>query len=50
MLRNPLSNFEMQRYQQNKPRSNGVYWICKLPKIKDGTCVINLEYESTGTH
>ena len=39
----------MQKYE-NKPRSNGVYSSFKLPKIKDGACVINLEYESIGTH
>ena len=45
----PLTNFEIQKYYQNKPKFNGLYSINNLPKIKDGTCIINLdEYESIG--
>ena len=39
----------MQKYE-TKPRSNGVYSSYKLPKIKGGACIINIEYESIGTH
>ena len=47
----PLTNFEIQKYYQNKPKFNGVYLRNNLPKIKDGTYVMNLyEYESIGTH
>ena len=33
---NSLTNFEMQKYYQNKPKFNGVYSRNNLPKIKDG--------------
>ena len=46
----PLINLKIQKYYLNKTRFNGVYQKFKLPKIKDGACVINLEYESIGTH
>ena len=47
----PLTNFEIQKYYQNKPRFNGVYSRDNLPKIKDGAYVINLdEYSDIGTH
>ena len=47
----PLTNFEIQKLYQNKPRFNGVYSRDNLPKIKDGTYVINLdEYSDIGTH
>ena len=36
----PLTNFEIQNYNQNKPKFNGVYSRNNLPKIKD---VINLD-------
>ena len=39
----PLANFEIQKYDQNEPRFNGVYCIDNLPKIKDGAYVINLD-------
>ena len=47
-----LANFEIQKYYHNEPRFNGVYYRNNLPKkIKDGTCVINLnEYADVGTH
>ena len=41
----PLTNFE------NKPKLRGVYSKNNLPKIKDGTFVINLDkFKSIGTH
>ena len=50
MQPHPLTNFDIQKYQ-NKPRFNGVYSRDNLPKIKDGTYIINLdEYSDIGTH
>ena len=47
----PLTNFEIQKYYQKEPRISGVYSRDNLPKIKDGTYVINLdEYSDIGTH
>ena len=48
----PLTNFEIQKYDENGPRFNGVFSRDNLPKrIKDGSYVINFdEYEATGTH
>ena len=47
----PLTNFEIQKYHQNKPKFADVFSINNLPKIKDGAHVINLdEYKSIGTH
>ena len=47
----PLTNFEIRKYYQKEPNFNGVYSRNNLPKIKDGTYVINLvEYESIGTY
>ena len=42
----------MQKYYQNKPIFNGVYYRDNLPdKIKDGAYVINFdEYSDIGTH
>ena len=37
------TDFEMQKYYQNEPKFNGVILINKLPKIKDGAHVINLD-------
>ena len=46
-----LTNFEIQKYYQNEPTLNAVYSRNNLPKIKDGTYVINLdEFKSIGTH
>ena len=39
----PLTNFEIQKYYQIKPRFNGVYSRDNLPKIKDGAFIINLD-------
>ena len=48
---NPFTNFEIQKYYLNKPKSNGVYSRNNLPKIRDGAYVINLDgYESIGNH
>ena len=50
MLPHLLTNFEIQKYYQNKPEFNGVYSRDNLPKIKDGMYVVNFdEYESVGT-
>ena len=47
----PLTNFEIQKYYQNKPRFNGVYSRDNLTKIKNRAYVINLdEYYDIGTH
>ena len=48
----PLTNFEIQKYNENESRFNGVFSRDNLPKkIKDGAYVINLhEYADTGTH
>ena len=32
----PLTNFEIQKYYENKPRFNGVFSRENLPKKKDG--------------
>ena len=51
MRPHPLTNFEIQKYYQNKPRLNGVYSRDNLPKMKDGAYVINLDdYSDIGTH
>ena len=33
----PLTNFEIQKYNQNEPKFSNVYSRNNLPKIKDGT-------------
>ena len=46
----PLTNFETQKYYSNKPKFNGVCSINNLPKIKNGSYVINLDdFRSIGT-
>ena len=51
MPSHPLTDFEIQKYCQNKPRFNGVYSRDNLPRIRDGAYVINLdEYSDIGTH
>ena len=52
MLPHPLTNFEIQKYDQNEPTFNSVFSRNNLPKtINDGTIVINLdEYTDVGTH
>ena len=47
----PLTNFEIETYYQKEPKFYGVYLKDNLPRIKDGTFVINLdEYSDIGTH
>ena len=47
----PLTNFGIQKYYQNEPRFNGVYFGDNLPKIKDEAYVIKPdEYSDVGTH
>ena len=48
----PLTNFEIQKHNQNEPRFNGAYSRNNLPeKIKDVAYVINLdEYTDRDTH
>ena len=47
----PLTNFEIQKFYQNKPKYNGVYSKNNLPKIKNGVYVINLnEHKSIESH
>ena len=52
MQPHPLTNLEIQKYDQNEPRCNGVFSRNKFPqKVKDGAYVINLhEYADLGTH
>ena len=51
MLPHHLNNFEIQKYDRNEPKFNGVYSRNNLSKIKDEAYIINLdEYESIGTH
>ena len=37
----PLKNFEIQRYYQNEPRSNGVFSRNNLPKKTKGWGIYN---------
>ena len=47
----PSTNFEIQKYHQNKPKFTDVFSRNNLPKIKDGAHVINLDgYRSIGIH
>ena len=51
MAPHDLTNFEIQKYYQNKPKFNGVYSRNNLPKIKDGADIINLDdFKSIRTH
>ena len=51
MPSHPLTNFEVQKYYQNQPKFNGVYSRINLPKITNGTYVINFDaFKSKGTH
>ena len=46
----PLTKFEIQKYYQKEPKFNGVYSRNNLPKIKNGSYIINLdEYKLIGT-
>ena len=47
----PLTNFEIKKNYQYENTFKGVYSRDNLPKIKDGTYIINLdEYSDIGTH
>ena len=51
MLPHSLTNFEIQKYYQNEAKFNGVFSGNNLPKIKNGTYVINFkEFKSIGTY
>ena len=51
MLPHPLTNFEIQKYYQNKPKFNSVYSRNNLPKLKYEAYLINLDdFKSTGTN
>ena len=43
MLHHPLTKFEIQKYYQNEPKFSGVYSRNNLPKMKNGTYVINVD-------
>ena len=45
----PLPNCEMQKYS-NEPKFKDGYSRNSLPKVKDETYVIKLEYKSIETH
>ena len=50
MRPHPLTNFEIQKYDQNEPKFNGIYSRCNLPIKRDKADVINLDdYKSVGT-
>ena len=50
MLPHPLTNFELEKYQ-NEPRFNGVFSRNNLPKkIKDGAYIINLDEYADKAH
>ena len=42
MLSPSLTNFEVQKYYQNKPKFNDVCAKNNLPKTKNGAYIINL--------
>ena len=51
MRHHVLASFEIQKYYQNEPKFNGVKSRNNLPKIKDGTYVINIgKYKTVRTH
>ena len=51
MLSPSLTNFEVQKYYQNKPKFNDLCSKNNLPKTKNGAYIINLhQYESIGPH
>ena len=52
MLPHSLTNFEIQKFYQNKSGFNGVYFRDNSPsKIKDGAYVTNRDdYSDTGAH
>ena len=47
----PLTDFKIQKYDQNEPRVNGIYLRGNLTETKDGAYIVNLdEYSDIGTH
>ena len=51
MRSHPLTNFEIQKYYQDKLKLNGVYSTNNFPKIKNEAYLINLdEYKSIESH
>ena len=47
----PLTNFEIKKHYQNKPKFRGAHSENNFTKRKDGAYVINLdEYRSIGSH
>ena len=51
MLPHPLTNFEIQKYQNEPKLKEEVYWRKKLFKIKDGVYLIDFdEHKSIGNH
>ena len=47
----PLTNFEIMDYFKDVKRFNGVFSRNKLPNLRNGAYVINLDHsENTGTH
>ena len=50
MLPHPLTNFEIQKYDQNESRFNAFYSRDNLNEIKDGAYVNLHEYSDIGTH
>ena len=47
----PLTNSEIQKSSQTEPEFNGVSSRNNLPKVKDGTYVVNLDKcKSVGIH
>ena len=52
MLPHPLTNFEIQKYYQNKSKLKGVYSWNNLPStMKDGGYIVNLDKcKSMGTY
>ena len=50
MLPHPLKNFKIQKYYQNKPKTNGVYSRFNLPKAKDGAYAMNFEKAKDGAY
>ena len=51
MSHHPLTNFEKQKYYQNKPKFNSVYSRNNLTKVKDAAHIKNLvEYKAISAH
>ena len=51
MPSHPLTNFDIHKYCQNKPKFSSCLSRNSLPKMKDGAYIINFdEYKSIGTH